>query len=162
MPSLRFYLVDKYYSGNGHYLLYSRNCVVTELKMPPEKIAIAEEYNKYARRILWMDENVVPGAFHVNTSWFLKAAETLENVPHTHEEDDEIIGFIGNNPDAIEDLGAEVEIWLGDEKHVITRSAMIFVPAGLKHCPLVLRRVDRPIFHFTTVLGKRYIKAELR
>lgn len=140
----------------------ARNCVVTELKMPPEKIAIAEEYNKYARRILWMDENVVPGAFHINVSWFLKAAETVENVPHEHEEDDEIIGYIGSNPDAPGDLGGEVEIWLDNERQLINQSAMIFVPSGLKHCPQVIRRVDRPIFHFTTVPGKRYIKDEGR
>lgn len=139
----------------------ARQCVVNELKIPPEKIALAEEYNKYAQRVIWMDENVVPGAFHINTAWFRKAANTVENVPHEHETDDEIIGFIGGDPEHPEELGAEVEIMLGDEKKVITRSAMIFVPARLKHCPLVLRRVDRPIFHFTTVPGKRYIKEDL-
>ena len=136
--------------------------IVTELKIPPEKQAIAKDYNKYARRILWMDENVVPGAFHMNTAWYLKAAKTLENVPHVHDNDDEIIGFFGSNPDNPGDLGGEVEIWLGDERHIITRTAMIFVPAGLKHCPLVLLRVDRPIFHFTVVTGKRYIKNEFK
>ena len=30
----------------------------------------------------------------------------------------------------------------------------------MKHCPLVLRRVDRPIFHFTTVTGHKYEKTE--
>ncbi|MBN2240070.1 MAG: hypothetical protein JW712_09875 [Dehalococcoidales bacterium] len=139
----------------------ARSCVVTELKIPPEKQAIVEDYNKYARRILWMDENASPGAFHINTSWFRKAAETLENVPHLHSKDDEIIGFLGSDHEHPEELNAEVEIWLGDEKYVITKSAMIFVPAGLKHCPLILRRVDRPIFHFTTVPGKRYVKEEL-
>jgi hypothetical protein len=33
---------------------------------------------------------------------------------------------------------------------------MIFVPAGMKHCPLTVTRVDRPIFHFTTVTGHEY------
>ncbi|MBN1368378.1 MAG: hypothetical protein JW967_10690 [Dehalococcoidales bacterium] len=138
------------------------NLIVTELKIPPEKQAIVKDYNKYARRILWMDEHVVPGAFHMNTSWFHTAAKALENVPHIHEHDDEIIGFFGSNPDDPENLNAEVEIWLEDERHIITRSAMIFVPAGLKHCPLVLLRVDRPVFHFTVVTGKQYIKKETK
>lgn len=131
--------------------------IVTELKMPEEKQKIAAEYSKYATRILWLDENVVPGAFHINTAWYLKSATTLEDTPHTHNTD-EIIGFFGNNHEDPYDLGGEIEIWLGDEKHTITRSAMIFVPAGLKHCPLILKRVDRPIFHFTTVPGGRYVK----
>ena len=37
---------------------------------------------------------------------------------------------------------------------------MIFVPAGMKHCPLILRRIDRPVFHFTTVTGHKYVKVE--
>lgn len=133
--------------------------IVTDLKEPEEKRRIAADYAKYAKRILWMDENVVPGAFHMNTAWFLKAATTLENVPHTHD-NPEIIGFFGSDPDNPNDLGAEVEIWLEGEKQIITKSAMIFVPAGLVHCPLILRRVDRPIFHFTVVNNGLYLKDE--
>ena len=133
--------------------------IVTELVVPEEKRKIETAYSRYARRILWMDENVVEGAFHMNTAWYLRAAETLEDRPHVHDAD-EIIGFFGNDPDHPHDLGAEIEIWLEDEKHVITRSALLFVPAGMKHCPLILRRVDRPVFHFTTVPGGRYIKED--
>ena len=134
--------------------------IVTDLKMPEAKRRIAEEYSKYAFRILWMDDDVVEGAFHMNTSWFLKPAQnTIENKPHVHDTD-EIIGFFGSDPDDPYDLGGEVEIWLEDDKHVIDRTAMIFVPAGMKHCPLVLTRIDRPIFHFTIVTGGRYEKDE--
>jgi hypothetical protein len=132
---------------------------VTELKTPDSKKEIAEEYAKYARRILWMDENVVEGAFHMNTAWYLKATQTLESKSHVHDTD-EIIGFFGNNPDDPYDLGGEIEIWLQEDKHVIDHTAMIFVPAGMVHCPLVLKRVDRPIFHFTVVSGRRYLKDE--
>ena len=130
--------------------------IVTTLQEPESKKKIAAEYAKFARRILWLDENVVPGAFHMNTAWYLKT-NTVELEAHTHETD-EIIGFFGSNPADPYDLGGEVEIWLEDEKHIITRTAMIFVPAGMKHCPLILRRVDRPIFHFTTVTGGQYDK----
>ena len=134
--------------------------IVTELKMPEAKRRIAEEYSKYASRILWMDDDVVEGAFHMNTSWFLKPTQkTIEDKPHVHDTD-EIIGFFGSDPDDPYDLGGEVEIWLEDDKHVIDRTAMVFVPAGMKHCPLVLTRVDRPIFHFTIVTGARYEKDE--
>ena len=133
--------------------------IVTELKMPEEKKRIDAEYSKFARRILWLDDEVSDGAFHMNTAWYLKAASTMESRPHVHETD-EIIGFFGNNPDDPWDLGGEVEIWLENDRHIITKSALIFVPAGMKHCPLVLRRVDRPIFHFTTVTGHKYEKTE--
>ena len=131
--------------------------VVTELKMPEAKQKLAAQYSTYATRILWMDDQVVEGAFHMNTAWYLKASATTEDQPHVHDSD-EIIGFFGSDANDPYDLGGEVEIWLEDEKHVIDRSAMIFVPAGMKHCPLVITRVDRPIFHFTTVTGHRYDK----
>ena len=133
--------------------------IVSELKMPESKKKIAAEYEKYATRVLWLDDKVVEGAFHMNTAWYLKAAATLEDAPHTHDSD-EIIGFFGNNPEDPYDLGGEIEIWMEDEKHILNKSSLIFVPAGLKHCPLILRRVDRPIFHFTTVPGGQYIKDE--
>ena len=130
--------------------------IVSELKVPASKKNIAAEYAKYATRILWLDDKVVEGAFHMNTAWYLKAAETLENAPHVHDSD-EIIGFFGNSPEDPYDLGGEIELWLEDEKHILTRTSMIFVPAGMKHNPLILRRVDRPIFHFTTVPGGQYV-----
>jgi len=133
--------------------------VITDLIVPEEKKKIEADYSKYARRILWMDENVVEGAFHMNTAWYLKEATTLEDKPHVHDAD-EIIGFFGNDPANPHDLGGEIEIWLEDEKQVITKSALLFVPAGMRHCPLILKRVDRPIFHFTTVPGGRYVKDE--
>jgi mannose-6-phosphate isomerase-like protein (cupin superfamily) len=133
--------------------------IITELKMPEDKKKIHPEYIKYATRVLWLDKDVVPGAYNMNTAWYLKAGETLENVPHTHT-NDEIIGFFGNDWKKPHDLGGEVTIWLEDEKQVINKSAMLFVPAGMKHCPLVLNRVDRPIFHFTVVIAGQYIKDE--
>ena len=124
--------------------------IVQELKAP-----FSEEYNndyaKWAKRVLWMDDKVVEGAFQMNVSWYLKAQEG--QVPleaHTHDPN-EIIGFFGNNHEDPYDLGGEVELWLEDEKHLITRSSLIYIPGGMKHCPLILRRVDRPIFHFSVV-----------
>ena len=48
------------------------------------------------------------------------------------------------------------ELWLDGEKHIFTKSFAAYVPAGMKHCPLISRRIERPIFHFTVGPGKRY------
>jgi len=133
--------------------------IVTDLIVPEEKKKIEADYSKYAKRILWMDKNVVEGAFHMNTAWYMNAATTLEDKPHVHDAD-EIIGFYGSDPANPHDLYGEIEMWLEDEKHIITKSALLFVPAEMKHCPLILKRVDRPIFHFTIVPGGLYIKDE--
>jgi hypothetical protein len=45
------------------------------------------------------------------------------------------------------DFGAEVELVMGKEgeKHVITSTTFVYIPKGLLHCPLVFKKVDRPI-----------------
>jgi hypothetical protein len=129
--------------------------IVTDLKTD-----FSEEYNaqyaKWATRVLWIDEKVVEGAFQMNVSWYLKPQTGQKPLgAHTHDSG-EIIGFFGSNHEDPHDLGGEVEFWLEDEKHIITKSCLIFVPPGMKHCPLVLTQVERPIFHFSTVTSGQY------
>jgi hypothetical protein len=132
--------------------------IVTRLQ-PPARFnpEFNKRYAKWAKRILWIDDDVVKGAFQMNCSWYLRppTEKTNEAKAHTHDTD-EIIGFFSNDPEHPYDLGAEIEFWLEDEMHIINSSALIFVPAGMKHCPLILRKVDRPIFHFSTVTGIHY------
>jgi hypothetical protein len=134
-----------------------RKHIVTELKTQRFDPEFAARYAQWATRILWMDDKVVDGAFQMNCSWYLRPPATPmpEGNAHTHDSD-EMIGFFGSNPQDPYDLGGELEFWLEDEKHVLTRSWLIFVPGGMKHCPLILRRVDRPIFHFSTVTSGQY------
>jgi hypothetical protein len=136
--------------------------IVSELKtdrFDPEFNAL---YAKWATRILWMDDKIVDGAFQMNCSWYLRPPvnQMPEGNGHTHDFD-EILGFFGSNPDDPYALGGEIEFWLEDEQHILTRSSLVFIPKGMKHCPLIIRRVDRPIFHFSTVTGGqyKYIKA---
>ncbi len=129
------------------------NHIVTNLKTPPR---FSPEFNAiyagWATRILYMDKDVVPGAFQMNCSWYRQPAppNTAESKSHTHDAD-EIIGFFGSDYREPYKLGAEIEFWLEDEKYLITSSAMIFVPRGMRHCPLILKRVDEPVFHFSVV-----------
>ena len=128
--------------------------IVTELKAPSASPEAVARYAEFARRILWLDDNVVEGAFQMNCSWYLRPTRGITE-PHSHEYD-EIIGFFGSDPDDPHNLYGEVEFWLEDEQYFLTKTSMVFVPGGMSHCPLVLKRVDRPIFHFTTVNGGRY------
>jgi hypothetical protein len=113
-------------------------------------------YNRFAKRILWIDGDVVDGAFQMNTSWYFRIPET-NPIFETHAHDcDELIGFIGSDPNHPEDLGGELEVWLDGEHHVLTRSSMIFVPANMPHMPVKFNRVDRPIFHFSVVMNTHY------
>jgi hypothetical protein len=141
--------------------------IISELKHPKVEAAwsppaVAVGKNKTGR-VLYMDNDIVPGSFYTECVWFMPSL--TQNRPpgsslvgtdtHTHDYD-EIIAFIGTDLNDPYDLGGEIELWLDDEKHTITKSSLIFVPAGLKHCPLKIIKVNRPIFHFTTGPGKVY------
>lgn len=70
----------------------------------------------------------------------------LFDMTHAHDFQ-EVLCFIGGNPLDITDFGAEVEIQLGSEheKHIITKTSCVSIPPNLPHCPLNIKRVDKPI-----------------
>jgi hypothetical protein len=69
--------------------------------------------------------------------------------PHVHDFD-EITTFFGTNPDDPFDLGGEIEIYLDNERHIITKSSAIYLPKGLKHNPWWINKIERPIIAIYT------------
>jgi len=138
------------------------NNFVQELKTPPGMMPpdFQELYNKFATRILWMDGNVCPGAFQMNTAWYRDVPERDPIFPEHEHPYPEIIGFFGNDPNDPYELGAEIEFALDGEMHSMTRSTMLYIPTGLKHGPMRILKVDRPVFHFSVVMNAEYAEAK--
>lgn len=129
----------------------------TEPKVPEVNREIAKKFPGVYKHMAWLDENTIPGAFYTEIVWYYKPRKSMVG-EHTHEFN-EIIAFFGSDPYHERDLGGEVELWIAGEKHLITKSCLVFIPAGLGHCPLSFNRVDRPIFHFTAGTGGKYISS---
>jgi hypothetical protein len=138
--------------------------IISELKQPgiepdwnPPVTAVGKGKGG---RILYLDSKNVPGAFYMECVWVLPRPELTPKTKkvgtefHAHDYD-EVIGFFGTDLDNPYALGAEAELWLGDEKHIINKTSLVFIPAGLKHA-LYFLRVDRPVFHYTTGPAKMY------
>ena len=68
--------------------------------------------------------------------------------PHVHREA-EILFHIGTNPNDPSELGAEIVLYLGPEleRHVITRSTIVFIPPNFIHCPWTPVRTWKPWIH---------------
>jgi hypothetical protein len=83
----------------------------------------------------------MPGA----TSW-----EQVGHGPHTHK-NPEVVVHLGTNPDDPMDLGGEVEMNMGPEmeKHIITKSTLVYIPANFIHAPWIIRKVTRPWIFIT-------------
>jgi hypothetical protein len=107
--------------------------------------------------MMWLGNQIIKGSPYVEAVWLWKgAADPSGGFPQHVHDYDEILGFFGTDTEDVYDLGGEIEFWLDDEKYLLTRSCLIFVPKGMKHCPIVFKRIDRPIFHFLFVTGGEY------
>jgi hypothetical protein len=145
----------------GKYILSEYKAPAVEAPWSPPNLKGVSQGQ--GGRVFYLDSSIIPGANYMECVWVMpRSASALRSgekrvgtQAHTHDYD-EIIGFIGTNLDDPYDLGAEVELWLGDERHIITKTSLVFVPAGLKHSPLTFLKVDRPVFHFTSGPGKMY------
>jgi hypothetical protein len=69
---------------------------------------------------------------------------------------DEVLFFTGFDPMNIEDLGGVVELQLEDEVHVIDSTCSVYIPAGMKHCPITVKEVHRPYGLAAICLSGRY------
>jgi hypothetical protein len=138
--------------------------IVTDYLTDEEKIARGrtpdkrEEGVPFGNGLVWLDEKIVKDAFYMEVV-LLEPGSKSSGVwvkPHTHDKD-EIIGFIGTNVRNPRSLDAEIELWLGDEKHILTKTCLVFVPRGLEHCPLIFNRVGTPVVHFSVLTGGQYL-----
>ena len=140
-------------NNGGKYAQY----FLQTLQNPPMDAEFKKIYEKFAHRILWIDGSLVPGAFQMNTAWYCKVPERDPIfTEHVHADTSELIGFFSSDESNPYDLGGKIEFSIEGEPHLLTRSTMIYVPAGLKHNPMRILEVNRPIFHFSVVMSGEY------
>ncbi len=77
----------------------------------------------------------------------ITGTQMLTDPPHDHKFD-EILFLIPADYKNWPELGAEMEIAIGSEweRHTITTAAVICLPAGTSHCPVYMKKVDKPFY----------------
>ena len=81
--------------------------------------------------------------------------EPLLMIPKSHKHDyDQIICFIGGDPNDIRNFDALVEFSLGEEEEVqvIDSTSFVWIPKGLAHGPLNIKTVNKPIMFMDIVM----------
>ena len=83
--------------------------------------------------------------------------------PHTHKYP-ELFIHLGTDPENPWDLGAEVEMFMGPEmeRHVITKSTIICLPAHFEHGPWRILKVTRPFMIVTVNQNPTHTERALR
>jgi hypothetical protein len=145
-------------SKYGDYILTDLRRDSRDAALPPtiEPTAISDTASH--KKILSLDDMVMKGSFYTETVWLWPGGgypETAEPNSHAHDYD-ETVAFFGTDFEHPNDLCGEIEFWIEDEKFLLTKSCLIFLPKRTFHGPLVIRRVERPIFHFATGPGALY------
>jgi hypothetical protein len=94
------------------------------------------------------DVNFTWGFYTQNGKWH-RGGEA-----HTHPEE-EILVFVGLDPDNLGHLGAELEVGMGPdcERHIFNTPTVAICPQGFPHLPLITRWVDRPYGFFVICLS---------
>jgi hypothetical protein len=100
-----------------------------------------------ADQLIWLFGDSLEG-MPVNFTWGYYTESGLWHrggEAHTHPEE-EILIFVGLDPDNINYLGAELELGMGEgqERHVFNTPTVAICPKGFWHLPLITRWVDRP------------------
>jgi mannose-6-phosphate isomerase-like protein (cupin superfamily) len=75
---------------------------------------------------------------------------------HLHDFD-EYLFFQSANMADMSDFDAEIEIEMGEkgEIYTIKEPTILYVPAGLKHCPLNFKVINKPVFFFHIRVEKK-------
>jgi hypothetical protein len=136
---------------------YAKNFITEDLMppQPPDAVKMMEEQAKAGKTLdrtllLGIQDSIFKGSFFSGCEWLwqLTGDGPVSIEPTHHHDFDEIIGFAGSNRNHPRDLGGEIEFWMDGEPYTITKTCLIFIPKGVKHCPVVLKRIDTPIFMF--------------
>jgi len=135
---------------------YTQAVSVAEGYVPPNG-KFPEFPEGFLKLLLFLDSDTLPGAPYMETMWMCDTNDTGPEA-HTHEDWDELIGFLGGDPDNPDDLGATVTFMLDGETIEIKKSTVFYAPRGMIHSPILVPEYKRPFIHFTQGNSYKYIK----
>ena len=107
------------------------------------------------------DENYGDMGFH--TYWEAVTVPFNMN-PDMHQHPfPQYLTFLGGDITNLLDLGGEIELSLSEdgedvETHIITKATTVYIPGGLYHCPLIFKKVTKPILFIDTHFALQYRK----
>jgi len=118
---------------------------------------------KTTKRIAYIDQDTVKRAeFGCENLWLLPGGPKEQKLMDANTQKyGRYFGFFSFNYDNIRDLCAEMEVYIGGEKHIVKESGAMFIPAGLEVGPITFRNITKPTF-FTieapcgTGIGKKW------
>lgn len=97
----------------------------------------------------------LPGAgINMGFRYYVKPFK-MELQSHRHDVDEYLFFLGGQLPDLTANFDAEIEIFLGPEyeRHIITKPCILYIPKGLVHNPMDIKRVGKPLLFMPLLLA---------
>jgi hypothetical protein len=124
-------------------------CIIDKTINGPVEPRPADPAAVGGTNVLWINDELqgaVPGASYLNIALITKPFGFYESHHQGHVHSfDEYVTFIGTNAEKPDELDGLVEMWLEDEKYMLTKNTAVFCPRGVYHCPVVFHEVNSPI-----------------
>jgi hypothetical protein len=107
-------------------------------------------------QIVWLYGKDLEG-FNVNFTWgfYSRCGKWHRGGEAHYHPEEEILCFVGLDPNDINYLGAELELGIGKdyERHIFNKPTVAICPAAFPHLPLITRWVDKPYGFFVICLS---------
>ena len=132
--------------------VYRRKYLVTK---PRYEVSAGDIKGKQYPTMTLMGNELISGCnTYIEAGWIYDMPDPNPPInEHSHDKYNEIVLHLGCNPNDHEDLGAEIEFSVDGMPLVFDKTSALFIPAGVKHGPLVWKRVSRPHLQIAIVLG---------
>jgi hypothetical protein len=114
--------------------------------------------------LVFSDDDIIEGSQFVTALMMGESATKIAgHGPHFHPHP-EILVALGTDPEHPHELGAEFEVYMGEEmeKHVIDKPTVIYIPARMLHCPFRVTKVTRPFLFIDMQLGSKMAERAMR
>jgi len=130
---------------------YSRNLVTVPLREVAEGIRVRGRTNP---TLTYMSNDLVEGCNkYIDISWIYGIPEPNPHInEHTHNYD-RIVFYIGSDPFNLEDLGGEIEYYLGGQPIKLDTTSALYIKKGVKHGPVIWKSFSRPHLEISIILG---------
>ncbi|MBR4231988.1 MAG: hypothetical protein IKR95_02125 [Oscillospiraceae bacterium] len=120
----------------------------------PNSHEVDAEGKTTRRNVVLLNDSVIKGAPHFMLTWYMQPPLKSTGM-HVHD-CDEFIGFVGSDPEDPDNLNATITLYYDGEWIRLTRSAVIYIPAGVKHCPYFMENITKPVIHFSCTVDGKY------
>jgi hypothetical protein len=102
----------------------------------------------------YMSNKLVPGCnMYIELGWIYTLPEPNPHIlEHTHDYD-EIVLHIGGDPDNSQDLGGEIEYYVGGQTLTFDTTTALYIPKGVKHGPITWKKFTKPHIQMSLILG---------